>query len=206
MLLKNRNFDQKSKVCAKSEFLAPNSDFSPTFDFLTFRFLTNIWILADISMFNQNFQIWQLNYFKLLERHVNYTGIEIVNFTSNVNPVCKSEKNLFFLKTSKTGSQTTMAIMHRFGIRNNLTFLIGESPNGGLSPHQEPISYENDCWIGKGTEMKFNISTQHLKYNQTLMKNLMAHGAKFFTIIREPTSHFDAVFRRVRTFVQNFAT
>ena len=33
---------------------------------------------------------------------------------------CESEKNVFFLKTSKTGSQTLMAIMQRFGIQNNL--------------------------------------------------------------------------------------
>jgi len=92
-----------------------------------------------------------------------------------------------FLPKKKTAS---MAIMQRFGIRNNLTFLIGETTNGRLSLHQDPVSYERDCWIGKGTGIRFNISTQHLKYNRTFMKNQMARGAKFFTVIREPTSQF----------------
>jgi len=109
---------------------------------------------------------------------------------------CKPEKNVFFLKTSKTGSQTLMAIMQRFGIQNNLTFFLGESMNGAMSNLQIPISYERDCWIGKNLpEEKFQISTQHLKYNKELIDNVMEPGTKFFSIIRDPTTNFVSSYR-----------
>jgi len=60
---------------------------------------------------------------------------------------CTTDENIFFLKTSKTGSQTLMAIMQRFGIRHNSTFFIGESMNGAMSQVHAPISGEKDCWI-----------------------------------------------------------
>ena len=41
------------------------------------------------------------------------------------NRKCEAVKNLFFLKTSKTGSQTLMGIIHRFGIKYGLSFLLG---------------------------------------------------------------------------------
>ena len=78
---------------------------------------------------------------------------------------CKAEENVFFLKTSKTGSQTLMAIMQRFGIRHDSSFFVGESMNGAMSQVHVPISAEKDCWIGKHLNITFNISTQHLKYN-----------------------------------------
>ena len=88
-----------------------------------------------------------------------------------------------------------MAIMQRFGIRNNSTFFLGENMNGGLSPLNYPISSEKDCWIGKSTAMTYSMSTQHLKYNRTLINQVMNPGSKFFTIIREPTSNFVSSYR-----------
>ena len=108
---------------------------------------------------------------------------------------CKPEKNIFFLKTAKTGSQTMMAIMQRFGIRNNSTFLLGETANGALSVYRDPISSEKDCWIGKSTGMTYSMSTQHLKYNRSVIKGLMEPGSKYVSIIREPTSNFVSYYR-----------
>ena len=108
---------------------------------------------------------------------------------------CQPAQNIFFLKTSKTGSQTMMAIMQRFGIRNNSTFLLSETPNGALSTFERPISIKKDCWIGKSTGMSYSMSTQHLKYNRTLIKNLMNPGSKYISIVREPTSNFVSSYR-----------
>ena len=101
----------------------------------------------------------------------------------------------FFLKTSKTGSQTMMAIMQRFGFRNNSTFFLAENMNGAMSQINLPLSRERDCWIGKSLDMRYSISTQHLKYNKTLIKEVMKPGAKYFSIIREPTSNFVSSYR-----------
>lgn len=108
---------------------------------------------------------------------------------------CTTDENIFFLKTSKTGSQTLMAIMQRFGIRHNSTFFIGESMNGAMSQVHVPISGVKDCWIGKHLNMKFNISTQHLKYDKNLIDSVMQPGYKRISIIREPTSNFISSYR-----------
>ena len=79
-----------------------------------------------------------------------------------------------------------MAIMQRFGIRNNSTFFLGENMNGAMSNLQFPINPVNDCWIGKSLNMRYSMSTQHLKYNRTLIKQ-----EKFQKIIFETTGfHF----------------
>lgn len=108
---------------------------------------------------------------------------------------CQGDENIFFLKTSKTGSQTLMAIMQRFGIRHNSTFLLAENMNGALSQLHTPISQDRDCWVGKHLGMKFNISTQHLKYNRDLINSVMIPGHKKISIIREPTSNFISSYR-----------
>ena len=77
-----------------------------------------------------------------------------------------------------------MAIMQRFGIRHDSTFFLAENMNGALSQLQKPISSERDCWLGKYKNMKFNISTQHLKYNKTLIDSVMMPNYKSISIIR----------------------
>ena len=114
---------------------------------------------------------------------------------------CQTDENIFFLKTSKTGSQTLMAIMQRFGIRHNSTFFIGESMNGAMSQVHVPIS-EKDCWIGKHLDLTYNISTQHLKYNKTLIDSVMQPGYKRISIIREPTSNFISSYRYYQYLMQ----
>ena len=94
-----------------------------------------------------------------------------------------------------------MAIMQRFGIRHNSTFFIGETMNGAMSQVHTPIS-ERDCWIGKNLGLKYNISTQHLKYNKTLIDNVMQPGYKRISIIREPTSNFISSYRYYQYLMQ----
>ena len=67
--------------------------------------------------------------------------------------------------------------------------------NGALSQLNVPLSREHDCWIGKSLNMRYSISTQHLKYNRTLIKEVMKPGSKYFSIIREPTSNFVSSYR-----------
>ena len=40
------------------------------------------------------------------------------------------EKNLFFLKSSKTGGTTVLSVLQRFGMHYGLDFLIGEGTAG----------------------------------------------------------------------------
>lgn len=67
-----------------------------------------------------------------------------------------------------------------------------------MAETHEPISFERDCWIGKGQNhqnIKFDISTQHLKYNRTFMDGVMKPNYKRISIIRQPTSNFISSYR-----------
>lgn len=105
-------------------------------------------------------------------------------------------KNIFFLKTSKTGSTTMMSIVQRYGLKHNMSFLLGEN-NGGMAHNERPLNLEDDCWIGKNseTQKKFNISTNHIHYNRTAVDALMAAPYHRVTILRDPETQFVSSFK-----------
>ena len=43
---------------------------------------------------------------------------------------CEKIEKIYFLKTAKTGGQTLMSIIQRFGVRHNSSFLIGANEIG----------------------------------------------------------------------------
>ena len=55
------------------------------------------------------------------------------------NESCKPVKNIFFLKSSKTGGTTVMSILQRYGMRNDLDFLMGEN-HGGMYHNNRPFN------------------------------------------------------------------
>ena len=122
-------------------------------------------------------------------------------------------KNIFFLKTSKTGSTTLMSLFQRYGLRYKMKFLLGEN-NGGMARNDRPINLEDDCWIGmthnsipnpypllgknsKNEENKanFNISTNHVHYNKTAINRLMTSNHFKITILRKPETQFVSSFK-----------
>ena len=58
---------------------------------------------------------------------------------STKNETCEPVKNIFFLKSSKTGGTTVMSILQRYGMRNNLDFLMGEN-HGGMYHNNRPFN------------------------------------------------------------------
>ena len=55
------------------------------------------------------------------------------------NETCEPVKNIFFLKSSKTGGTTVMSILQRYGMRNDLDFLMGEN-HGGMYHNNRPFN------------------------------------------------------------------
>ena len=55
------------------------------------------------------------------------------------NQSCEPVKNIFFLKSSKTGGTTVMSILQRYGMRNDLDFLMGEN-HGGMYHNNRPFN------------------------------------------------------------------
>ncbi|XP_077861772.1 galactose-3-O-sulfotransferase 2-like [Saccoglossus kowalevskii] len=104
---------------------------------------------------------------------------------------CRRHTNVVFLKTHKTGSETTSQIFMRFADLNNLSLVLPTS--------QWPIM----GWAGAFTEKhyihsthddKFNIMCLHCIYNRHALDNIMANGTKYVTILREPWSQFKSAF------------
>ena len=55
------------------------------------------------------------------------------------NETCNLVNNIFFLKSSKTGGTTVMSILQRYGMQNNLDFLMGEN-HGGMYHNNRPFN------------------------------------------------------------------
>ena len=97
---------------------------------------------------------------------------------------CHRAENIFFLKSSKTGSTTMMSIMQRIGLHYDMNFLMGEN-HGGMAVNNRPFNLEKDCWIGKNDpNIKFSMSTNHLHYNKTAIDAVMQHPFVRDTLLR----------------------
>jgi len=117
---------------------------------------------------------------------------------------CKIQKDIFFLKSSKTGSTTMMSIFQRFGLKYNSRFLMGEN-RGGMAVNSRPVNLESDCWLGKNIEgLKFDLSCNHLHWNKTMIDALMVEGYKSIGIAREPNSHFISSFNFYHNLMPKF--
>jgi hypothetical protein len=111
-------------------------------------------------------------------------------------PDCQIQKNIFFLKSSKTGSTTMMSIFQRFGLHYDSRFLMGEN-HGGMAVNNRPFNLEQDCWIGKtytDEKIEFDLSTNHLHYNKSAIEYVMKKPFVKIGIAREPESHFISSF------------
>ena len=84
---------------------------------------------------------------ELYTAKIHLTNAEIEYILENVsnsvlaktNETCDPVKNIFFLKSSKTGGTTVMSILQRYGMRNNLDFLMGEN-HGGMYHNNRPFN------------------------------------------------------------------
>ena len=80
---------------------------------------------------------------------------------------CQKQEQIYFLKTSKTGSTTIANILMRFGFkRPGTNFLLGESGNGALFFENGYMPFnEETCFIGRDIPNRplFDISYIHMK-------------------------------------------
>lgn len=117
---------------------------------------------------------------------------------------CHRVENIFFLKSSKTGSTTMMSIMQRIGLSYDMNFLMGEN-HGGMAVNNRPFNLEKDCWIGKNDQsIKFSMSTNHLHYNKSAVDAVMKHPFVRLGIMREPESQFISSFNFYHNLMPRF--
>ena len=103
---------------------------------------------------------------------------------------CKSQDNLFYLKTHKTGSTTLAEILYRYGDNRNLTFVL---PKGHDNDFRWPERFHLSLTTPvHGEERKFLVS--HTVYNEAPVHLLFPKSnSKYITILRHPINHFESV-------------
>ena len=106
-------------------------------------------------------------------------------------PRCDRERiNMVYVKTHKTASDTITNILHRFGLRRNLTFVL---PVGNHLSLCFPFRLEPHCFRPLKTK-QFNIMCQHVVYTPEMMSQIMPPDTVYITSVREPFARVKSVF------------
>ncbi|XP_071960606.1 galactosylceramide sulfotransferase-like isoform X2 [Antedon mediterranea] len=110
---------------------------------------------------------------------------------------CNESRNIVFVKTHKTASTTLASILQRFGYTRNLLFTLGKRGHVLSSTHlfnrkMIPSLPPNVKLFNKSLT-GYNLLTNHVRYNRPEM-DAVVQNAKYITIIREPSAHFESCF------------
>ncbi|XP_078000004.1 galactose-3-O-sulfotransferase 2-like [Glandiceps talaboti] len=111
----------------------------------------------------------------------------VIPNTSKAN--CQSKKNLFLLKTHKSGSSTLQNILLRYADKHNLTLVLPKTthqlgyPNRFNRRFAIPVPWN-----------EYNMFCQHSRFNLPEVMELMPDDTVFVTILREPVAHFESLF------------
>nr|XP_002737288.2 PREDICTED: galactosylceramide sulfotransferase-like [Saccoglossus kowalevskii] len=103
---------------------------------------------------------------------------------------CRKTKNVMFLKTHKTGSDTISEIIMRFGDLNNLSMALPRFSDYDLAYPNLP----RQMMFLKPTQNAYNLFFLHTIYNKTFFDFIMAPESQYVTIIREPFMQFQSAF------------
>uniref|UniRef100_A0A7M5UTH3 Uncharacterized protein n=1 Tax=Clytia hemisphaerica TaxID=252671 RepID=A0A7M5UTH3_9CNID len=108
---------------------------------------------------------------------------------------CRSQQNIVFLKTHKTGSSTLTNILNRFADINNLRMLL---PRGVAHRFSWPSIfsgyYVEENYLDKRNNFKANLLVNHARLNKSRMSNFFPKDVKFITIIRNPITNVESVY------------
>lgn len=102
---------------------------------------------------------------------------------------CVKKINIVYVKMIKCASSTIAAILRRFGLAHNLTFVL---------PLQKHIyigwPYEIDDTLYRPLKTAaFNILCEHAVYNRTTLNRIMPSDTIYVTSLREPFSQFKSM-------------
>ena len=99
--------------------------------------------------------------------------------------------NMVYLKLHKCASDTMVNVLHRFGLKRNLTFGL---PVPGRTTLGFPYRMENHFFRPLKTK-QFNILCQHVIYTPSVMSRIMPADSVYFTSIREPFARMKSAIR-----------
>ena len=121
----------------------------------------------------------------------NGTDCKLTN--CNTYPSCPLQKNIIFLKTHKTGSETMAGIFRKFAIMNNVSTLFSIHKSGHLyqtGPSQYlPLDETKIKMLGFDLPgAHYEMITNHMTWNETFIRTYMPKNATKITILRNPAT------------------
>ena len=112
-------------------------------------------------------------------------------FLYRQNKTSPRPRNIFFLKTHKTGSSTIQNILFRYGLKHKMTFALPERQ----CRFDYPMSLQRRAI--RRTETKAQILTHHARLNwedRSIIPEIFGEKPFSFTILRDPTTLLPSVF------------
>ena len=103
--------------------------------------------------------------------------------------ICVEKRNYAFIKTMKCATQTLVQMFRRFGYRRHLNFVLPRQNRIYLG---WPFILESQDF--RASSKPFNALVDHSVYNETAFEKVMPNDTLYFTVIREPWSHFKSSF------------
>ena len=104
---------------------------------------------------------------------------------------CEPVKKLIFAKTHKTGSTTVQNIIFRFGVKNNLKFILPKTGSHYFNlrtPFSKSMAIQ---WSSK--KIEFDVFAAHGRWNADEVTSMIPGGTTF-TILRDPVATFESFF------------
>ncbi|XP_064464655.1 galactose-3-O-sulfotransferase 4-like isoform X3 [Ornithodoros turicata] len=104
---------------------------------------------------------------------------------------CTPQLSVCFLKTHKCASSSIQNIMLRFGDGHDLSFVL--PPASNYLGHPAPFHRSMAPTLAN-TSGYFDLLVHHARFNEAEMRHVLAPGAKFVTIVREPAELFESLY------------
>jgi len=127
------------------------------------------------------------------------TILEETSRNGNSSQYCLPKKNLFFLKSHKTGGSTVQNIILRYGLKHNLHFAMPINKHDYFYPR----IFKRD-FIQQQLEPPYNLMAFHIRFNYEEVRAVMPEDTNYVAIIREPFSHFESSFHFFYNIVPSF--
>ena len=118
-----------------------------------------------------------------------------LGFLTTSHNSSSSKKNIFFMKTHKTGSTTLQNILMRYADRNNLHVGLSVNPSGPRFPGYARGEFFNRRYVRNDMNSStINMILHHMRFSYTEVKAVMPQDTVYITILREPFNLFQSVF------------
>ncbi|XP_073917544.1 galactosylceramide sulfotransferase isoform X2 [Castor canadensis] len=103
---------------------------------------------------------------------------------------CRPRRDIVFVKTHKTAGSTLLNILFRFGQKHGLRFALPR----GRNDFGYPAFFARRRVRGYRPGACFNLVCGHMRFHYDEVRGLVAPGAAFITVLRDPARLFESSF------------